>query len=153
MSTPAATQPCTSSIDSMRTIASALAAAKSRQDLDETMRIYHPDIVLESPPFGTVGRGGDEVRAQLSFFFQVLPDYDVVLDGSAASGDTLVGWGRVRATLTGEFSGRKPNGARAEVPVFILFRFHDGRVIWENFNFDLASLCRQCGIPAEALVA
>lgn len=143
----------TASAGDMLTIASALAAAKSRQDLDETMRIYHPDIVLESPPFGTVGRGGDEVRAQLAFFFQVLPDYNVVLEGSAVSGDTMIGWGRVRATLTGEFSGRKPNGARAEVPVFILFRFRDGRVVWESFNFDLASLCRQCGIPAEALVA
>tara|TARA_R110002124_G_scaffold29084_3_gene101797 strand:- start:491 stop:949 length:459 start_codon:yes stop_codon:yes gene_type:complete len=143
--TPAATD--------MQAIATALAIAKSRQDIDEAMRIYHPDIVLETPPFQAIGRGADEVRAQLGLFFQIFPDYEVVLENSAFAGDEMIGWGRIRVTLTGEFAGRTGNGTRAEVPVFIVFRFRDGRCIYESFNFDLASLCRQSGVPADALVA
>ncbi|MDO8289132.1 MAG: nuclear transport factor 2 family protein [Parvibaculum sp.] len=142
-----------SSNTDMQTIATALAVAKSRQDIDEAMRIYHPDIVLETPPFGTVGRGADEVRAQLGIFFQIFPDYEVALENSAFAGEDMIGWGRIRVTLTGEFANRRGNGTRAEVPVFIVFRFRDGRCIYESFNFDLASLCRQSGLPAEALVA
>lgn len=38
------------------------------------------------------------------------------------------------------------------VPVFILFRFRDGRVGWESFHFDVAGVARQCGVEAAALV-
>ncbi len=143
----------TPSPSEMQAIATALAVAKSRQDIDEAMRIYHPGIVLETPPFQAVGRGTDEVRSQLDLFFQIFPDYEVVLENSAFAGEEMIGWGRIRVTLTGEFAGHKANGKRAEVPVFIVFRFRDGRCDYESFNFDLASLCRQCGVPAEALVA
>jgi hypothetical protein len=54
--------------------------------------------------------------------------------------------------LTGRVGGQLPSGRRSSLPVFILFRFHEGRVIWESFNFDLASLCRQSGVSTDALV-
>ncbi len=143
----------TPSPSEMQAIVTALAIAKSRQDIDEAMRIYHPEVVLETPPFQAVGRGADEVRSQLDLFFQIFPDYEVALENSAFAGEEMIGWGRIRVTLTGEFAGHKANGERAEVPVFIVFRFRDGRCAYESFNFDLASLCRQCGVPANALVA
>ncbi|WP_218574599.1 ester cyclase [Reyranella sp. CPCC 100927] len=131
-------------------IANALATAKSRQDIEAAMDVYHPDGVLEAPPLGSRRAGATQIRAALKGFFSLFPDYSVTLDDQAVSGDTLIAWGTIHLTLSGNPGGQTPNGARASVPVFILFRFRDGRVIWESFNFDLASLCRQCGVPLAA---
>ena len=134
----------------MADIVDALAAAKSRQDVDAAMNIYHPRGVLEAPPFGSRREGAAQLRAALEGFFSLFPDYAVTLEGRAVSGDTMITWGTIHLTLSGRPGGQTPNGKRASVPVFILFRFRDGRVFWESFNFDLASLCRQSGISADA---
>lgn len=136
----------------MAEIVDALAAAKSRQDVEAAMSIYHPHGVLEAPPFASRREGATQIRAALEGFFALFPDYAVTLEGSAVSGDTLIAWGSIHLTVTGTPGGQKPNGKRAKVPVFILFRFRDGRVFWESFNFDLASLCRQSGVTADAFV-
>lgn len=134
----------------MAGIVDALATAKSRQDIEAAMRIYHPQGVLVAPPLGPPREGAAEIRAGLVRFFSLFPDYAVTLEGHAVSGETLVAWGTIHLTLSGRPGGQTPNGRRAVVPVFILFRFADGRVVWESFNFDLASLCRQSGVSADA---
>lgn len=134
----------------MAGIVDALAAAKSRQDIEAAMRIYHPQGILVAPPLGPPREGAAEIRASLERFFALFPDYAVTLDGHAVSGETLIAWGAIHLTLSGTPGGQRPNGRRATVPVFILFRFADGRVVWESFNFDLASLCRQSGVSADA---
>lgn len=134
----------------MARIVDALAAAKSRQDVDAAMEIYHPHGVLEAPPLASRREGAAQIRTALEGFFSLFPDYAVALEGHAASGDTLIAWGAIHLTLTGTPSGQATNGRRATVPVFILFRFRGGRIVWESFNFDLASLCRQSGVSADA---
>ncbi|CEJ10224.1 SnoaL-like domain protein [bacterium YEK0313] len=134
----------------MAGIVDALATAKSRQDIEAAMRIYHPEGVLVAPPLGPPREGAAEIRAGLVRFFSLFPDYAVTLEGHAVSGETLVAWGTIHLTLAGRPGGQTPNGRRAVVPVFILFRFRDGCVVWESFNFDLASLCRQSGVSADA---
>ena len=139
-------------IDEMGRIADALAAAKSRQDVEAAMSIYHPDCVLEAPSLVSRHQGAEQIRSALEGFFKRFPDYSVELGGRAIGGDTLLAWGTIHLTLTGRPGGQSPNGRRSSVPVFILFRFADGQVIWESFNFDLASLCRQSGVSTDALV-
>lgn len=136
----------------MDRIVGALAAAKSRQNIEEAMQIYHPHGVLEAPPLASRREGAAEIRASLEGFFSLFPDYSVELEGSATNGDTLIAWGEIQVTMSGKPGGQTPNGQRARLPVFILFRFRDDRVFWESFNFDLASLCRQSGVTAEAFL-
>jgi hypothetical protein len=38
-------------------LAQALAVAKSRQDVPAAMKLFHRDMLLESPAFGTMARG------------------------------------------------------------------------------------------------
>ncbi len=142
----------TAPIDSteMLRIAEELASAKSRQDVAAAMRVYHPQGILEAPPFVSRREGADDIRASLERFFTLFPDYSVTLTQSAVSGETLIGWGEIKMTMTGRPGGQTPNGQRACVPVFILFKFRDGLVFWESFNFDLASLCQQSGVTIDA---
>jgi len=132
-------------------LAQALAVAKSRQDVPTAMKLFHDDMVLETPAFGTEARGLSQNEKILTRFFASFPDYDVTLDGHAENGDILVCWGTARMTMTGDRFGVTPNGRRAELPVFIQFSFRDGLIAGERFFFDLSTLCAQSGVSTDAV--
>jgi ketosteroid isomerase-like protein len=132
-------------------LARALAVAKSRQDIPAALDLLHPDMVLETPAFGTTAKGRAENEKALTRFFAAFPDYDVALDGHASDGTTLVCWGTARMTMTGARFGVVPNGERAELPVFIQFTFADGLIASERFFFDLSALCAQSGVSTDAV--
>jgi len=128
-----------------------LAAAKSRQDVPAALRLLHPEMLLECPPFRTRARGTAENRRALTRFFASFPDYGVTLDGHADNDGTLVCWGIARMTMTGDRFGVTPNGRRAELPVFLQFTFRDNLIVSERFFFDLSELCAQSGVSADAV--
>jgi predicted ester cyclase len=132
-------------------LAQALATAKSRQDVPAAMMLFDCDMLLETPAFGTRARGLAENEAALKRFFTSFPDYSVALHGHASNGDTLICWGTVRMTMTGDGFGGTPNGRRAELPVFIQFTFKNDRITGERFFFDLAALCAQSGVSTDAV--
>ena len=130
-------------------LAQQLALAKSRQDVAAALTLLDQDMLLEGPAFGTHARGLAENEAALARFFRSFPDYNVVLSGHADDGETLVCWGQVRMTMTGDRFGVTPNGARAELPVFIRFTFRNDRIASEYFFFDLSALCAQSGVSTD----
>ncbi|MQA81613.1 MAG: hypothetical protein GEV10_24545 [Streptosporangiales bacterium] len=131
--------------------AEALAVAKSRQDVPAALKLFHEDMLLETPAFGTRARGLPENERVLARFFDSFPDYDIELDGHAANEDTLVCWGTARMTMTGGRFGVAPNGRRAEVPVVIQFSFRGDLIARERFFFDLSTLCAQSGVSTDAV--
>ena len=137
--------------DRMFELAQALAVAKSRQDVPAALKVLHPEMLLETPAFGTSARGLAENEKVLSRFFASFPDYNVVLEGHAANDDALLCWGRVQMTMTGDRFGVAPNGKRADLPVFIQFGFKDDLIAHERFFFDLSELCAQSGVSTDAV--
>jgi hypothetical protein len=135
----------------MSQLAQALAAAKSQQDLSAAMKLFHHDMLLETPAFGTLARGLAENETALARFFASFPDYHVVLEGHASNSDTLICWGKAQMTMTGDRFGAVPNGSCAELPVFIQFAFRDGLIAGERFFFDLSELCAQSGVSTDAV--
>jgi predicted ester cyclase len=127
-----------------------LAVAKSRRDVPAALRLLHPEMLLESPAFGTRVRGPAENTRALTRFFASFPDYNITLRGHASNGGTLICWGTARMTMTGDRFGAAPNGRRAELPVFIQFTFKDDLIASERFFFDLSELCAQSGISTDA---
>ena len=115
------------------------------------MKLFHEDMLLETPAFGTKARGLAENENVLTRFFTSFPDYNVVLQGRAGNDDTLICWGTVQMTMTGDRFGVLPNGRRAELPVFIQFAFKDGLIAGERFFFDLSALCAQSGVSTDAV--
>ncbi len=137
--------------DRMFALAQALAVAKSRQDVPAAMKLFHQDVLLETPALGTMARGRAENERVLTRFFTSFPDYNVVLQGHAGNDDTLICWGTVQMTMTGDRFGVVPNGRRAELPVFIQFAFKDDLIAGERFFFDLSELCAQSGVSTDAV--
>src|SRR5271165_347905 len=95
--------------DRMFELARSLAVAKSRQDVPEAMKLLHNDMVLEAPAFGSVARGLAENEQALTGFFASFPDYHVTLEGHASNEKTLICWGKVLMTMTGDRFGVIPN--------------------------------------------
>jgi predicted ester cyclase len=137
--------------DRMFELAQSLAVAKSRQDVPGAMKLFHEEMVLEAPAFGSVARGLAENEQALDGFFDSFPDYHVTLEGHASNEDTLICWGKVLMTMTGDRFGVVPNGRRAELPVFIQFAFCDDLIAGERFVFDLSALCAQSGVSTDAV--
>ncbi|WP_314944987.1 ester cyclase [Bradyrhizobium cosmicum] len=133
----------------MFNLAQQLAVAKSRQDVAAALALLDKDMLLEGPAFGTRARGLAENEAALTRFFKSFPDYEVTLSGHANDSETLVCWGEVRMTLTGDRFGVTPNGKRAELPVFIRFTFRNNLIASEYFFFDLSALCEQSGVSTD----
>ncbi|MGP4017157.1 ester cyclase [Saccharopolyspora sp. 5N708] len=130
-------------------LAQQLAIAKSRQDVPGALRLLHPEMLLETPAFGTRARGPAENERALVRFFASFPDYDVVLRGHASNDDTLICWGTARMTMTGNRFGVRANGKRAELTVFIQFTFQDKLIASERFFLDLSELCAQSGVSTD----
>jgi predicted ester cyclase len=130
-------------------LARQLAIAKSRQDVPGALRLLHPEMLLETPAFGTRARGPAENERALVRFFASFPDYDVVLRGHASNDDTLICWGTARMTMTGNRFGVRANGKRAELTVFIQFTFQDKLIASERFFLDLSELCAQSGVSTD----
>ena len=135
----------------MLELAQALAVAKSRQDVPAALKLLHPDMLLESPAFGTKARGLAQNQKVLTGFFASFPDYSVVLEGHASNEEALICWGTVRMTMTGDRFGVIPNGRRAELPVFIEVAFKDDLIAGERFFFDLSALCAQSGVSTDTV--
>jgi predicted ester cyclase len=131
-------------------LAERLANAKSRQDIPEALKLLHSEMVLGTPCLGTRAEGLEENAAALARWFATFPDYQVDLEGHASDGASLVCWGTLAMTMTGNRFGGMPNGKRAVLPVYIHFTFRDGLIASERFSFDLASLCAQSGVSTDA---
>jgi predicted ester cyclase len=134
-------------------LAQKLAGAKSRQDVPAAVKLLHEDMLLETPAFGTSVRGLADNELVLRRFFVSFPDYEVVLENHANNDDTLICWGTVRMTMTGDRFGVTPSGQRSELPVFIKFTFKDDLIASERFFFDLSALCAQSGVSTDTVRA
>ncbi|MFJ9406656.1 ester cyclase [Streptomyces sp. NPDC101393] len=132
-------------------LAQELAVAKGRQDVPAAMKLFHRDMLLEVPAFGTTARGPEENEKALRRFFASFPDYGIGLQGHADNGGTLVCWGTATMTMTGDRFGVIPTGRRAELPVVIQFAFKDGSIARERFFFDLSTLCAQSGVSTDVV--
>lgn len=130
-----------------------LMAAKRAHDISALLALYTEDCVLEQPSLGIRSVGHAAMRPSLLRFAAVFPDYQRDFAGAAVDGSRLVSWGEARMTVTGCFGPWRPNGQVARVMTFVLFDFApDGRIAYEGHHWDLASLCRQSGLPLEAFL-
>jgi predicted ester cyclase len=138
------------SLTNKMTLVRQLMIAKRNHDIDGLLAIYTPDCVLEQPSLGVRSIGHAAIRPGLELFARHFPDYRRSFDGVGEDGDTLCSWGNARFTLAGSLNGHVPNGREVEIMTFVLFRFSGNRISYEGHFWDLASICRQSGIPVEA---
>ncbi len=122
-----------------------LARAKSEQNIEAATAIYHPNAEMSAPSFGSVAKGSTEIAQQLSVFFSLFPDYEIVLEQYAINENVMLATGQASITLTGSAK----TCPRIQVPVFIEFHFHENRISKEVFYLDAGLICRKSGVNPE----
>lgn len=133
----------------MTALAAALAKAKSEQNIQAALAIYHPEAEMIAPSFGAVAKGAREIEHQLYLFFCLFPDYSVELEQHAVNGNVMLATGTVTATLNVQGKSCAP----IALPVFIEFHFRENRISKEVFNLDLGMVCRESGVTPEQLAS
>jgi SnoaL-like domain len=124
-----------------------LAKMKSEQNTAAALDIYHPEVVLQSPGFGALAKGGKEVERQLNLFFALFPDYEVTLTQQAFNDEVLLATGVVSITLNSPTKACQ----RIQVPVFMEFHFLNEKISKEVFFLDASMVCRKSGVSADDL--
>jgi len=131
----------------MLSLVASLAKAKSKQNITETLAVYHPEAVMEAPGLGGLARGHSEIDQQLRVFFRLLPDYRVELETHAFKSEIMLATGRVIASL----NVREKGCPSVSIPVFFEFHFSEGKISKEVFHLDAGVLSRKSGLKVEDL--
>ncbi|MBL4790985.1 MAG: nuclear transport factor 2 family protein [Kordiimonadaceae bacterium] len=126
----------------------ALAQAKSRQNIAEALEVYHPDVEMITPAFAAHARGREETGRQLGSFFKLFPDYAVAISSYTKAEDILLADGIVTVTPNTKSGTAKT----AKVPVTMVFEFKDNTISKETFNIDLELVSEAAGIPLSELL-
>jgi predicted ester cyclase len=138
--------------DQMLRLFEAHRKAEAARDIDRILETFVPDPFLETKPLGLRSEGREAVRAAYEMqFFSAFPDLAPDDEGMAVGDDTVVVWGTLRGTSSGDWLGVPPGGGKFVVPFANVVPFRDGLMAGEIIYFDLATLCEQAGIPLEAI--
>ena len=135
----------------MLTLVTDLALAKSQQDIETALDIYHPQVELITPSLNAKGMGTEQARQQLELFFNVFPDYTVSLDQHAFNDNLMLAFGTVSVTPTIAPAITQKQFEKVIVPVFIEFHFKDGKISKEVFNLDYGHIFKKSGLTKQEL--
>lgn len=104
--------------------------------------IYTADAVFHQPGFPQV-TDAESLIAELTFESEVLNDnFHMTLDDAFGSGDEVVG----RFTVTADFVLGVPEPMPYVHPLIVVFRFENGKIAEEWWQFDLLGVQEQVGL-------
>lgn len=104
-------------------------------------------------PSEAVKRYVDDVALQehIEMFEAAFPRYELLIDDVIAEGDLVAVRATFQGTHTGEFQGISPTGKTVTIPLMIIYRIRDSKVVEHWLNADALSLLQQLGaVPVPA---
>jgi steroid delta-isomerase-like uncharacterized protein len=123
------------------------------RDLDAVVATFADDCFLENVVLGLRDEGREAVRQSYERLFAAFPDISPTSEGFAYGDDVFVTWGVVRGTFGGPWLGFDPTGRTFTCAFQNVVPFVDGKMQGELLFFDIAGLCSQVGLSAEAVLA
>jgi predicted ester cyclase len=112
--------------------------------------VLHSDFVCYDPNSETGEISGADIKGQIEYFHQALPDATYTVEDQVAEGDKVVSRWTARGTHQGEFFGVAPTGNRVEFTGIQIDRFDEsGKLIEEWPEYDLLGAMRQLGAIPE----
>jgi predicted ester cyclase len=114
--------------------------------------VLDPDFVCYDPnsEAGEV-RGADNIKQEIEYFRQAVPDLTYTVVDQLAEGDKVVTRYMAGGTHQGEFFGVAPTGNRIEMSGIQIDRFDEnGKIVEEWPEYDLLGAMRQMGAMPES---
>jgi steroid delta-isomerase-like uncharacterized protein len=134
-----------SEIENLR-FAEEATAALNAHEIDRYLQLIDDSYVGESEltPGGLQGRAG--VRQRLELVFRAFPDLRLETEQTLASGDFVVGRGRLTGTHKGNYAGIPPTNKSVSWGVCTVTEVRNGKAIRGRLYADNASLLQQLGV-------
>jgi steroid delta-isomerase-like uncharacterized protein len=133
--------------DRMIEIVSSYGGAKNRRQIDAALQLCRDDFFIEIVPFSNKIEGKEKVRVHLERLSEAFPDNVAVREAITVGDGIVVSLWHLRGTMRGKFFGMEPTGKRIDVPMISVFPFKDGALAAERIFYDVATFCRQAGLP------
>ena len=122
------------------------------RDLDAVVATFADNCFLENVVLGLRSEGREAVRQSYEALFGAFPDLSPTSDGFGYGDDVFVTWGTVHGTFEGPWLGFEPTGRSFTCAFSNVVPFVDGKMQGELLFFDIAGLCSQVGLSAEAVL-
>ena len=98
-----------------------------------------------------VAESDEDLRQHIAMAEAGFPRYELPPDDIIAEGDKVVVRATMRATHLGEFFGVPATGKEVTMPLIIIYRIADGRIVEHWIQMDVFGLMQQLGaIPMPA---
>jgi predicted ester cyclase len=91
-----------------------------------------------------------ELKEHIAFFEAAFPLYDLIPEDMVAEGDKVA----VRATFKGihqgDLMGTPPTGKKVVLPIMLIYRIADGKIVEHWMSVDQLTLMQQLGVMPTA---
>jgi predicted ester cyclase len=104
-------------------------------------------------PANVISRYVDDVALQehIEMFEAAFPQYELLVDEILAEGDLVAVRTTFRGVHAGEFQGIAPTGKTVTIPVMLIYRVRESKIVEHWLNADALSLLQQLGaLPVPA---
>ncbi len=108
--------------------------------------IVHPDYRYIGPD-GARLEGLDGLQMLVAGYRAGFSDFHVAVTSELAEGDLVAMTMMLTGTHDGEFDGIPATGERLRLPLAVVTRIEDGRIIEDREFYDTATLLAQLGLP------
>ncbi len=113
--------------------------------------VLHSEFVCYDPNSETGEIRGADLKGEIEYFRQAVPDLTYTIEDQIAEGDEVVTRWKASGTHQGEFFGVAPTGNRLEFTGIQIDRFDEsGKMIEEWPEYDLLGAMRQMGAITES---
>jgi steroid delta-isomerase-like uncharacterized protein len=120
--------------------------ARGRHDVEALMRFYASDCVVSSPLAAGKVHGLEANAKVFRAFFEAFPDATIEVEDLLIDGERVVEIGTLRVTDTGGLMGMAPSSKPALIPIVILSKVDNGRIVYERRVYDFTGLLVQIGV-------
>jgi steroid delta-isomerase-like uncharacterized protein len=88
----------------------------------------------------------EELKQHVAAFEVAFPGYGIIVEDMIAEGDKVVVRGTMQGTHKGDLMGIPPTGKQVTMPVIIIYRIADGKIVEHWMLADQLGLMQQLGV-------
>ena len=88
----------------------------------------------------------EELKQHIVAFEAAFPGYGIIVEDMIAEGDKVVVRGTMHGTHKGDLMGIPPTGKQVTMPVIIIYRIADGKIVEHWMIADQLGLMQQLGV-------
>jgi predicted ester cyclase len=126
----------------------------SPEETKAFIRQYFDEVLSgKDKPAALVNRyvTDEQLKHHIALFEAAFPGYSLTAEDMIAEGDKVVVRTTFRGTHNGDFMGIPPTGKQVTIPVMLIYRIADDKIVQHWMQADSLSLLQQLGaIPAPA---